>query len=337
MARGDEFRGFIKCFLSLGRVARVSPAPMITSPFVTDSAQAASISRLFIGVLALCAVIFTVVAGGCLVALVRFRDRPGAPAPRQIFGNRTLETIWTGLPILIVITTFFFTVRVMASSDPTVAEDRAPDVIVVAHPWWWEFQYPGLGVTTANELHLPVGRPIVARLLSADVIHDFWVPALGRKIDLIPGHPNELVWNVDHPAVLEGFCNEFCGAEHAWMQIRVVAQPEAEFQSWVRAQRQVALPPSGPEATEGAHLFLALGCASCHTVAGAAGNARIGPDLTHLGSRATLGAGVLENGEAPLSRWLRDPQSVKPGCHMPNFRLSADQTSALTRYLRGLE
>jgi cytochrome c oxidase subunit 2 len=310
---------------------------MTASPFLTDSAQAASISHLFIGVLILCAIIFAVVAGGCLLAIVRYRDRPGAKSPPQIFGNLTLEALWTGVPLLIVLGTFFFTARVMASSDPAVAADRAPDVVVIAHQWWWELRYPELGVTTANELHLPVGRPIFARLLSADVIHDFWVPALGRKIDLIPGHPNQLLWNVDHPAVLEGFCNEFCGAEHAWMQIRVVAESEPEFQRWLRAERQPARAPNGPAATEGARLFASLSCNRCHSLADDTGTARIGPDLTHLASRATLGAGVLENGEAPLTRWLRDPQSVKPGCHMPDFRLTADQTSALTSYLRGLE
>ncbi|MHB1844293.1 MAG: cytochrome c oxidase subunit II [Deltaproteobacteria bacterium] len=308
----------------------------MTSPFVTDSAQAASIAHLFEGVLILCALIVAIVAIGCTLALWRFRDRPGAAEPEQRFGNRRLETLWTALPLLAVIVTFGFTARVMAISDPLTAEERAPDVIVVGHQWWWEIRYPALGITTANELHLPVGRPIFARLLSADVIHDFWVPALGRKVDLIPGHPNQLLWDVERPGLLEGFCNEFCGAEHAWMQLRVEAQPAPEFDAWAQAQRRPANAPSGPEAEEGARLFRSLSCSGCHAVGGS-GSPSIGPDLTHLASRATLGAGVLENGDESLTRWLKDPQRLKPGCHMPSFRFSQAQLSALTSFLRELK
>jgi cytochrome c oxidase subunit 2 len=207
-------------------------------------------------------------------------------------------------------------------------------VEVIGHQWWWEIRYPELGITTANELHLPVGRPVSLSLKSADVIHSFWVPRLGGKRDLVGGKVNHLVFTVDEPGEYPGQCAEFCGASHANMRLTVIAQSPADFEAWTKRLTATPIPPSG-EAAKGHQAFLATGCVACHAIQGVAAGV-VGPNLTHVGSRKTLAGGILKNNPEDLARWLRNPPGVKPGALMPKLPLSDDQVAALVAYLGSL-
>lgn len=299
------------------------------SPFNPISPQERDISHLFIGILIVGAVVFTLVTALVLFIAVRYRQRGGGE-PEQEFGRRRLEIAWTIAPAVLLAVILGFTVRTMAAVSPGPG-DHPPDLIVTGYQWWWGIQYPASGVVTANEVHLPVGRRMLLQLDSADVIHDFWVPQLGRKMDMITGHTNWLWVEPEKVGTYLGACAEYCGAEHAWMRIRVIVQSQAEFDAWQRQQAAPHPTPTGGDAARGAQLFAQLTCASCHAVSGA--GARIGPDLTHFGGRDTLGAGVLENTSENLTRWLKSTQAVKPGNHMPNLQLTDDQIRALVAYL----
>jgi cytochrome c oxidase subunit 2 len=238
-------------------------------------------------------------------------------------------------------------------ADPPGDAGSPQRVQVIGHQWWWELRYPDLGVLTANELHAPVGAPLSLEVTGADVVHSFWVPQLGWKRDAIPGKTNVIGVRVDVPGTYDGACAEFCGVQHAWMRIRFVAQSPGDFQSWVQQQEQVPPPPALPAGpagappatqtgqtslvTRGQLVFLGNTCVNCHRVAGTAANGTVGPDLTHFGSRATIGAGVVENTPANLAAWVHDAKAVKPGVLMPPFALTADDVAALVAYLEGLK
>jgi cytochrome c oxidase subunit 2 len=298
--------------------------------------QASDILSSFYIMLGVAAFIFVVVAGLVVYASIRFRRREGGPEPKQFRENVGLEVLWISIPTLIVIGLFIIAVRTMSQVNPPVI-DRKPDLIVVAHQWWWELHYPQSGVTTANEVHLPVGRLQLLRLISDDVIHDFWVPSLGKKVDIIPGHPNHLWLTIVRPGTYLGTCDEFCGAEHAWMRIRVIAQNPGDFDAWLRHQEQPAAPPSPGAAEKGAGIFEQKNCVNCHSITGVATRGLVAPDLTHVASRETLASGVLSNTPANLYRWLKSPQAIKPGCNMPDLGLSDNQIEYLTAYLGGLK
>jgi cytochrome c oxidase subunit II len=303
------------------------------STFDPHSPEAVAISTLFSQTLIVCGIIGAVVAGLVGTCVVRFREskRPGVPV--QNHGSRSLEITWTLIPLAIVIGLFVLTAHAMAASDPPA--NRDPDIVVVGHQWWWEARYAS-GAVTANEIHVPVGKDLLIRVESGDVIHDFWVPQLGRKVDAIPGHPSSIWMQADVPGTYLGACAEFCGAEHAWMRIVVVADSPADFDAWDRHQREPAEgAPLTTEAVRGETAFRVRTCISCHTVNGV-GGARVAPDLTHLAQRKTLGAGVLANDPASLARWLREPQVVKPASHMPDLNLTDDEVNDLTAYLETL-
>lgn len=303
-----------------------------SSPLNPDSPQAQAIAHLFVIVLIALAVIFVVVASLVLIASFRYRQRPGAALPRQNFGSTKVEIAWTIPPILLLVFLFVVTVQAMRRSDPWPG-NRAPDLVITAHQWWWEAQYPAANVVVANEIHIPTDRAMLVRLQSADVIHDWWVPQLGRKMDAVPGHPNHFWIEADVPGTFLGTCAEYCGLEHAWMRIEVVAQPPAEFQSWLAAQQVIPPPPAGGDAAAGAKLFDQFTCINCHAIAGTPARAAIGPDLTHFASRETLASGRMPNTPENLARWLTDPQTIKPGVNMPDFHLTAEQVRLLVAYL----
>jgi cytochrome c oxidase subunit 2 len=298
--------------------------------------QAHDILSSFYIMLGVAVFIFALVAGLVIYVSVRFRRREGDPEPKQFSENVKLEVLWIAIPTLIVIGLFVVTVRVMSVVNPPVL-DRKPDLVVVAHQWWWELHYPQAGVTTANEVHLPVGRLLLLRLVSDDVVHDFWVPSLGKKVDIIPGHPNHLWLTINRPGTYLGTCDEFCGAQHAWMRIRVIAQPPEEFDSWLRHQELPASPPSTDQASKAVGIFMEKNCVNCHSISGLETSGRVAPDLTHLAGRETLASGVFANTPANLFMWLKNPQAIKPGCHMPDLHLSDDQVKYLEAYLGGLK
>jgi cytochrome c oxidase subunit II len=314
----------------------VDPGSPFGTPFDAHSPETRAIADLFTQTLGVCAVIFVVVAGLIALCIVRFRARPGDAEPRQIEGHKKLEIVWTLVPCVIVVGLFALTSHAMALSD--APPDHDPDLIVVGHQWWWEARYPN-GAVTANEIHVPVGKDLVVRLESADVVHDFWAPALGRKIDATPGHPVFLRIQADAPGVYHGACAEYCGTQHAWMRFEVIASPRAEFDAWLAHHAAAASAPEGESSSRGAKVFAERTCIQCHAVRGATPGARavrVAPDLTHFASRAWLGAGILTNSPANLVRWLKDPQSIKPGSHMPSLRLTDDETQDLSSYLEGL-
>jgi cytochrome c oxidase subunit 2 len=280
--------------------------------------------------------IFAFVTAWVTLAIIKFRRRPeDARKAKKVFGNLPIEILWTAIPLLIVISLFFLTVKTMIELDPP-SGDQDPDIIVTGHQWWWEFQYPKSGVVTANEIHLPIHKKILLRVTSADVIHSFWVPALARKIDAIPGRKNYIYFEASKPGIYHGFCSEFCGTQHAGMRITAVAQTEEDFKTWERAQLKVPPEPTEGIAAQGAKLFAEKTCYNCHAIAGTGANNNVGPDLTFVATRLTLGAGVLKNSPENLAAWLHNPNTYKPGSHMPNFQLTPGEIKALVAYLEGL-
>jgi cytochrome c oxidase subunit 2 len=309
--------------------------PSLSPVFDPASPQAAAISGLFMLVLAICGVILMIVVGMVGFSLIRFRQRPGSREPQPCFGNRKLEITWTVGPTLIVIWLFVLTARGMSLSDPPSTQE--PDLIVIGHQWWWEVRYPPTGVVTAGEIHIPVGRNLRVRLESADVIHDFWAPKLARKIQAIPGETNYIWLEADASDNYAGFCAEYCGAQHSWMHFSVIAESPAEYAAWLLEQEKPAATPATDLARQGLKIFQTMTCISCHSIRGVSVVGSAAPDLTHLASRKTLGAGILPNTEANLLRWLKNPQDVKPGCLMPNLKLTDAQASALASYLETLQ
>ncbi|NGM20092.1 c-type cytochrome [Roseomonas stagni] len=224
------------------------------------------------------------------------------------------------------------------------AEERegAFTIDVVAWQFWWEFRYPnpvpgGPPVVTANELHIPVGVPVRFRLLTEDVIHSFWIPTLGGKVDMIPGRTNYALLRADAPGEFRGACFEFCGLQHANMAFTVRALPQAEWQDWMWREARPAAEPEGDEARKGREIFTAAGCGSCHAVRGHGAEGATAPDLTHLASRRTIGAGILPNTRSSLTGWIAATQQIKPGANMPSYNgLTGPQLHALAAYLEGL-
>lgn len=214
---------------------------------------------------------------------------------------------------------------------------------IMGRRWWWEVRYQGPDnsarwVTLANELYLPTGRPAHITLQAADVIHSFWVPSLAGKVDMIPGRTNRLVLQADEPGVHRGQCAEFCGAQHALMALYVMVVPPAEFDAWLRRQEQPAAVPDDPTLRAGHDAFLKAGCADCHAVRGTAASGAQGPDLTHVGSRRALGAGMLRNHIGTMAGWIADAQSVKPGNLMPQTRsLDGAELRALAQWMESLQ
>jgi len=249
-----------------------------------------------------------------------------------------LELAWTVVPPLIILRISIPTVRLIFRSQPRPAPANALNVEVIAHQWWWEFRYPAAGVVTANELHIPEGRPVRLKLRSADVLHSFWVPQLGGKRDVVPGQTNEITLIARVPGEYLGQCAEFCGLSHANMRFRVFVDTPQEFARWEAAQRaDAATPPAGDKkAVAGADIFANSPCTACHTIRGVSAGS-IGPDLTHFASRTTLGSGIMKNTPSNLAEWLRDPARIKPGARMPRLGLAGPELSKLIAYLESLK
>jgi cytochrome c oxidase subunit II len=282
------------------------------------------------------ALIFVIITGAITFSIFRFRTRPGEPDPRQILGNRKVEIAWTIIPFLIVIFLFVITLSAMNRGDPPPAP--SPDLVITGHQFWWEVDYPGSGVITANEIHIPTGKRLSVRLESKDVLHEFWVPKLTRKESNVPGQPNHIWIQADKPGDYIGQCSEFCGTQHAWMRILVVADEPAQFEQWQRTQLSLAQAPTNGAALKGQELFRTSSCINCHAINGVPGaNLRVAPDLTHVGSRKQLASGMIDNTPANMRLWLKSPQHIKPGALMPDFTFSDEQLDQLATYLSTLK
>ncbi len=316
-------------------------------------AGGADVARLWWVMFTLGAVVFVAVAVALVMAFRRGRGHaPTPPGPLDDFAvlmhlDRQVEmravrmvALAAAATITILLVTFgfsLFTSRAAAA----LAVSGADEIEVTGGQWWWEVRYldpsPQRVLRTANEIHLPAGRPVRLRLRSRDVIHSFWVPSLHGKMDLIPGRENDLWIRADRPGTYRGQCAEFCGVQHAKMIITVVVHPPEEYDAWREAMLQPSRPPVDSLAREGERAFERLACVTCHSVRGTNARAQAGPDLTHFARRLTIAAGAFENTTANLGAWLADPQTLKPGNHMPRVVLTPQEVQALVAYLEQLQ
>ena len=316
----------------------VAMTPTNTNIFSPVSTPANSIYDLSLFVLAITGTIFFTVAGLLIYIIFRFREKPedDHAEPAQIYGSVQVELAWTVIPVLIVITLFLTTARIIYAIQDAPKPKAAVDVTVVGHQFWWEFNYPKLGIHAVNEMHVPISNstaptPTFMRLLSADVIHSFWVPQLSGKTDLVPNKVNELWIEPQQTGVYLGQCAQFCGVEHAKMLLRVYVDTPEEFAKWVKNQQQKAVQDESVAA--GRHVFETQACMNCHTIAGTAATGRFGPDLTHLMSRDTLASGAMDNTKENLREWIRRPDTYKVRSLMPAMQLNDEQLDEVTAYL----
>jgi cytochrome c oxidase subunit 2 len=304
------------------------------------------VNRLWWSMLAVAAVVWIAVVLAAFWAAVSRRRttreelQPVMPSPNdeQRRHARIVGALIGGTAgVLLLFLIFDFTVGRALAEHPS----RALTVEIVGHQWWWEVHYvdpdPSKLLVDANELHIPAGEPVQVKLSSRDVIHSFWVPDLIGKRDLIPGYTSSIFLDADRPGIYRAQCAEFCGAEHAKMALVVVVHPRADFASWLARQRKPATEPNDSSAKQGERVFLAGACSSCHSITGTEAYGTLGPDLTHLASRRTIGAGTLMNTRGNLAGWVVDPQSLKPGVRMPSNQLAAKDLLALLDYLQTLK
>jgi cytochrome c oxidase subunit II len=317
------------CGQSEGRQSTLAP----------QSDQSRQIFNLWWGMLAAAVVVF---AGAIVLLLIawRRRERKGLPVVGEepVVSNALVVAFGIVIPVTCLVILFFIADIgvVKATSAPKPGQTKM-NITVIGHQWFWEVRYPGTRAVTANELHIPVKTPVNVRLESADVIHSFWVPELNKKVDMLPGHPNQLELDADRVGVYRGQCAEFCGLQHANMAMSVYVDPPGRFRAWLANMSRPLTPPASPDARAGQQVFQQSQCASCHTIRGTPANGRIGPDLTHLETRRTLAALTIPNTQGYLGAWIRDPQHFKPGNKMPGLNLSGRQFQQLVTFLQGLK
>jgi cytochrome c oxidase subunit 2 len=292
--------------------------------------------------MAICGAIFIVVFGLLLYAVVKFRARVSDDGrePPQIYGSYQVEMAWTVIPILIVVVLFLAAARVIHAVEDARFPPGTLEVTVVGHQFWWEFQYPGYGFITANELHVPASdashpTPTHITLLSADTDHSFWVPALAGKTDLIPNRRNEMWIDPHGVGTYVGQCAQYCGTQHAKMLLQVMVQSPEDFERWAQQQKNSAT--VSDQVATGRRVFETTACVNCHTITGTAANGKFGPDLTHLMSRTTIAAGAAANTADNLRLWVTNPDSIKPGALMPAMQLEKQDVDALVTYLTSLQ
>jgi cytochrome c oxidase subunit II len=314
------------------------PVPNIFDPHSTPADSILHLSRF---VLIITGLIFLVVVTLLTYAIVKFRARTSdsSQEPAQVYGSTQIELAWTVIPVLIVVVLFLATARVIHAIQDAPKPATALDVTAIGHQFWWEFRYPGLGIVTANELHIPVSdpanpTPTFLKLLSADTDHSFWIPQLAGKTDLIPNRINETWLDPHSTGLYLGQCAQYCGTQHAKMLLRVYVDSPEEFTAWVRAQKQA--PNQDEEGMAGRRVFETTACINCHAVGGIGAAGGFGPDLTHLMSRHTIASGAAENTRENLRLWIQNPDAIKPGSLMPAMQLADDDLDALVKYLETL-
>ncbi len=290
--------------------------------------------------------LFWWMTGGALViwiaviwlTVVAYRQKVGPETERQarfyIIGGGTV------LPTVVLTAVLIMGLGIMPEMLRPLPEGSLR-VTVTGEQWWWRVRYhhpDGSMIELANEIRLPVGEPVEFHLDSPDVIHSFWIPSLGGKMDMIPGRRTRLVLHPTRIGTYRGQCAEYCGASHALMAFPVVVMGAADFSDWLENQRDGARSPATETAAQGRELFFSNGCSACHTIRGTDARNPIGPDLTHVGSRLTLGAGIVENRPGGFHRWIAQTDRLKPGVHMPHFRmLPAEELDTLAAYLESLQ
>lgn len=303
----------------------------VQSVLAPASEAAEAIAELWWLMLAIAVAVVLLVVTLFFVAVFRRRAEDGAPP----LGTRRF--ILAGGIVLPLVVLTVLLVLSLGTTASIRGDDDVLTVEVIGHQWWWEVYYPEHHVTTANEIHIPAGRAVRLKLTSGDVIHSFWVPRLNGKMDLVPGKTNTFWIQADAPGVFRGQCAEFCGVQHAKMAMLVIAEPEDAFAAWVAAQQEPAPRTLTPLMEAGQQVFLSSSCVYCHTVRGTNASGQLGPDLTHLASRRTIGAGILPNTKGHLAGWIVNAQAIKPGNLMPPMYLEPDDLQALLAYLAALE
>jgi cytochrome c oxidase subunit 2 len=353
MKRSEQTRGFVSKvagiaillagFLLAAKLCAAAPAgpSQIPSIFRPDSTPADSIFRLSRLVLTITGLIFLVVFSLIAYTVARFRRRGSDDGrePPQVYGSNQVELAWTVIPGLIVLVLFLATARVILSVQDAPKPAGAIEVIAIGHQYWWEFRYPGLGVVTANELHVPVSDPLhptptFITLLSADTDHSFWVPRLAGKTDLIPNRTNRTWIDPHETGLFLGQCAQYCGVQHGKMLLRVYVDSREQFDAWVQDEKKPAT--TNDAADEGRRIFEGTACINCHAVSGTVADGRFGPDLTHLMSRDTIASGAASNTRENLRAWIENPDSIKPSSLMPAMKLNDHDLDALTAYLETL-
>jgi len=314
-------------------ILALSACAYAPSPLHPASAHADDLRWLWWVLFAIAAAVLVAVTFLLIWAVLR-TPSPSEERQEHPFGTRL---VWVGgviIPLLILAFVFALSIARMAGSGGSQTDLT---IEVIGHQWWWEVRYPQNNVTTANEIHLPVGRRAQIRVTSADVIHGFWVPQLQGKIDAIPGQTNTIELEAAEAGSYRGECLVFCALQHANMNFLVIAEPPDEFGRWLSHQAEAPSPPSNPETLSGQQIFLRSACSSCHTVAGTSAGGTAGPNLTHLASRRQLAAGTIPNTPEALGNWVVDPQSAKPGNRMPNESITGPDLHALLAYLESLK
>jgi cytochrome c oxidase subunit 2 len=286
------------------------------------------------------AVVFAVVLALVTVVVVRRRGvvtPADAPGRRNTGAHVFVAVAGVAIPLVVLVTLFALTLGTLSTTSSAAGAAASRMTIeVTGRQWFWDVEYPEQQVRTANEIHVPVGETVTIVALSGDVVHSFWVPALNRKIDMIPGQRNILRLRADRAGVFRGQCAEFCGLQHAHMAFTVVAEEPDAFRAWLAREAQPAPPPAtGPE-ERGQQVLLGSACVYCHRIAGTNATGTVGPDLTHVASRRAIGAGVVPNTPGYLAGWILDPQHLKPGNKMPATALDGQQLQDLLAYLRTL-
>ncbi len=267
------------------------------------------------------------------------RDTPGLPfvGERENLSQAMVLLFGIGIPVVALVALFGISdVYLVGQTAPPDPSTTKMTIDVIGHQWWWEVRYDNGRVRTANEIHIPVDTRVNVVATTADVIHSFWVPALNRKIDMIPGIENRVLLYASQPGEYRGQCSQFCGVQHAHMSLEVFAQRPSAFHAWLAGQARPGPPAGTAQAQAGERLFLNDQCASCHTIAGTAAQGLVGPDLTHLASRTTLAAAEIPNTPAQLAAWIRNPQAIKPGDRMPDLGLNPTEVAQLVAYLEEL-
>jgi cytochrome c oxidase subunit 2 len=322
--------------LLLSIIAAVAGCSGNQSALDPEGAPAIHVEHLIIGITMICAVVWLLVMIVLGWALLRKRSSDGRPHERYltiIVGSAVAATviIIAGLTIA-----SFYTTRGIG-----LPKNAALTITVRGQQWWWQVIYsnanPALNFQTANEIHIPVDQDVRIQLESADVVHSFWVPSLAGKQDLVPGRSNSLFLRAERPGIYRGQCAEFCGLQHTHMALLVVADGPADYQRWIAAQRQNGVVPTDPDAAAGKVAFLSKPCAACHTVRGTPAAGTTGPDLTHIGSRQMIAAGLLETTRGSLAAWIADPQTLKPGNNMPMVPLTSVELRDISAYMESLK
>jgi cytochrome c oxidase subunit II len=333
----------------LAVVLFASPMPAAAQPWVVAPASDGSeiISQLFWFTLVLATIVFVLVEGLLIYSSLRFRRRAPLPLhePPQIHGNTRLEVMWATVPALILVGLFGITVSRLGDLSQLPTDANTLHISVTGQQYQWTFGYGSSGVTTTNDLHIPVGTPLVFDVTAIDVIHSFWVPDLYGKIDAIPGHVNHITFKANQPGTYRGVCSLLCGAGHAGMGFRVEAVSQTDFQQWLQDQQNgVVAAPAGavidPATVDaGKALIAQKPCGTCHTIPGIPGaTGTVGPNLAGVASRTRIAGGAVpNNGPDDLKKWIMNPPGLKPGTIMPNLGLTDDEATKIAAYLETLK